>query len=152
MACYNTLKIFSGNLCDRTLDENTFLGQPFPILWTLLWFEIQNFPLSHTGGISHTHSKKVIKTPLLEHKLEAEQLAALAVWVVILRFMDDMSEPAIRRSYGTSDNTPGITHWSNTCQQLSEQPSPSVTRRPPAGFKHPEVLVQPCAAVVSNAA
>ena len=61
-------------------------------------------------GANHTHSRRVIKHPLLEHKTEGEQLAALAVWVLILRFMDDMPEPQRKNQ---NDNTSGKCVYNN---------------------------------------
>ncbi|KAI3383021.1 hypothetical protein SNEBB_002133 [Seison nebaliae] len=41
---------------------------------------------------SAVYERKVLKYPLLEHKSEANQLAALATWITILRFMNDLPE------------------------------------------------------------
>ena len=40
-----------------------------------------------------TYIRHVIKQPLLVLKNEGDQLAALATWVTILRFMGDLPEP-----------------------------------------------------------
>ncbi|XP_053334493.1 unconventional myosin-VIIa isoform X3 [Clarias gariepinus] len=45
------------------------------------------------GNTTHTYVRRPLKQPLLYHEDEGDQLAALAVWVTILRFMGDMPEP-----------------------------------------------------------
>ncbi|XP_060032699.1 unconventional myosin-VIIa isoform X5 [Erinaceus europaeus] len=45
------------------------------------------------GTITHTYSRRPLKQPLLYHDDEGDQLAALAVWITILRFMGDLPEP-----------------------------------------------------------
>ncbi|KAK5978240.1 hypothetical protein GCK32_007754, partial [Trichostrongylus colubriformis] len=42
--------------------------------------------------ITSTHSKKPLKSPLLTHEDSATQLAAMAVWITILRFMGDLPD------------------------------------------------------------
>uniref|UniRef100_A0A8B9JP57 Myosin VIIAb n=1 Tax=Astyanax mexicanus TaxID=7994 RepID=A0A8B9JP57_ASTMX len=45
------------------------------------------------GNTTHTYVRRPLKQPLLFHEDEGDQLAALAVWVTVLRFMGDMPEP-----------------------------------------------------------
>ncbi|KAM5316301.1 unconventional myosin-VIIa isoform 3-T4 [Glossophaga mutica] len=45
------------------------------------------------GTTTHTYTRRPLKQPLLYHDDEGDQLAALAVWVTILRFMGDLPEP-----------------------------------------------------------
>ncbi|MCI4386629.1 hypothetical protein PGIGA_G00064610 [Pangasianodon gigas] len=45
------------------------------------------------GNTTHTYVRRPLKQPLLYHEDEGDQLAALAVWVTVLRFMGDMPEP-----------------------------------------------------------
>ncbi|XP_074191830.1 unconventional myosin-VIIa isoform X6 [Rhinolophus sinicus] len=45
------------------------------------------------GTTTHTYSRRPLKQPLLFHDDEGDQLAALAVWITILRFMGDLPEP-----------------------------------------------------------
>ncbi|XP_017574409.1 unconventional myosin-VIIa isoform X1 [Pygocentrus nattereri] len=45
------------------------------------------------GNITHTYVRRPLKQPLLFHEDEGDQLAALAVWVTVLRFMGDLPEP-----------------------------------------------------------
>ncbi|KAK6015900.1 myTH4 domain protein, partial [Ostertagia ostertagi] len=42
--------------------------------------------------ITSSHSKKPLKSPLLTHQDSASQLAAMAVWITILRFMGDLPD------------------------------------------------------------
>ncbi|PIO58432.1 hypothetical protein TELCIR_20133, partial [Teladorsagia circumcincta] len=42
--------------------------------------------------ITSSHSKKPLKSPLLTHEDSASQLAAMAVWITILRFMGDLPD------------------------------------------------------------
>ncbi|KAK2894426.1 hypothetical protein Q8A67_011655 [Cirrhinus molitorella] len=45
------------------------------------------------GTTTHTYMRRPLKQPLLFHEDEGDQLAALAVWITILRFMGDLPEP-----------------------------------------------------------
>ncbi|XP_054432134.1 unconventional myosin-VIIa isoform X2 [Pteronotus mesoamericanus] len=45
------------------------------------------------GTTTHTYNRRPLKQPLLYHDDEGDQLAALAVWITILRFMGDLPEP-----------------------------------------------------------
>uniref|UniRef100_A0A4W3JEX2 Myosin VIIBb n=1 Tax=Callorhinchus milii TaxID=7868 RepID=A0A4W3JEX2_CALMI len=45
------------------------------------------------GSVTHTHSRKPLRHPLLFHDDEVDILASLAVWNIILRFMGDLPEP-----------------------------------------------------------
>ncbi|XP_070480104.1 unconventional myosin-VIIa isoform X5 [Equus przewalskii] len=45
------------------------------------------------GTTMHTYTRRPLKQPLLYHDDEGDQLAALAVWITILRFMGDLPEP-----------------------------------------------------------
>ncbi|NXW93433.1 MYO7A protein, partial [Alopecoenas beccarii] len=45
------------------------------------------------GTTTHTYIRRPLKQPLLFHEDEGDQLAALAVWITILRFMGDLPEP-----------------------------------------------------------
>ncbi|XP_074658425.1 myosin-VIIa-like [Tubulanus polymorphus] len=63
-----------------------------------------------TGNASHTYIRRVLKQPLLQLKNEGDQLAAMAVWVTILRFMGDLPEPKYHTSMTDArDNTPVMT-------------------------------------------
>ncbi|XP_072432946.1 myosin VIIAa isoform X3 [Chiloscyllium punctatum] len=45
------------------------------------------------GTTTHTYIRRPLKLPLLYHDDEGDQLASLAVWITILRFMGDLPEP-----------------------------------------------------------
>ncbi|XP_061574799.1 myosin VIIAa isoform X2 [Cololabis saira] len=45
------------------------------------------------GTTTHTYVRRPLKQPLLFHDDEGNQLAALAVWITVLRFMGDLPEP-----------------------------------------------------------
>ncbi|XP_032879347.1 unconventional myosin-VIIa [Amblyraja radiata] len=45
------------------------------------------------GTTTHTYIRRPLKVPLLFHDDEGDQLASLAVWITILRFMGDLPEP-----------------------------------------------------------
>ncbi|KAK4294236.1 hypothetical protein Pmani_033125 [Petrolisthes manimaculis] len=45
------------------------------------------------GNVNHQYSRKQLKQPLLQLQTQGDQLAAMALWVTILRFMGDMAEP-----------------------------------------------------------
>ncbi|XP_016887435.1 myosin VIIAa isoform X2 [Cynoglossus semilaevis] len=45
------------------------------------------------GTTTHSYVRRPLKQPLLFHDDEGDQLAALAVWITILRFMGDLPEP-----------------------------------------------------------
>ncbi|XP_077578551.1 unconventional myosin-VIIa-like isoform X1 [Stigmatopora nigra] len=45
------------------------------------------------GTTTHSYVRRPLKQPLLFHEDEGDQLAALAVWITVLRFMGDLPEP-----------------------------------------------------------
>ncbi|NWQ78989.1 MYO7B protein, partial [Columbina picui] len=47
------------------------------------------------GSSTHTHIRRHLRHPLLYHDDKDDVLASLVVWVVILRFMGDLPEPAM---------------------------------------------------------
>ncbi|KAG9341588.1 hypothetical protein JZ751_019103 [Albula glossodonta] len=48
------------------------------------------------GSATHTHIRQRLRQPLLYHDDEADVLASLTVWWIILRFMGDLPEPKQR--------------------------------------------------------
>ncbi|TTI30672.1 Unconventional myosin-VIIa [Bagarius yarrelli] len=57
-------------------------------------FEFAKFAATYFQGTStQTYMRRPLKQPLLFHEDEGDQLAALAVWITILRFMGDLPEP-----------------------------------------------------------
>ncbi|XP_030079196.1 myosin-VIIa isoform X2 [Drosophila hydei] len=47
-----------------------------------------------SSGTTYQHERKPLKQPLLKHDLPIDQMAAKAIWVLILRFMGDLPESA----------------------------------------------------------
>lgn len=65
--------------------------------------------------ITSSHSKKPLKSPLLTHEDSGTQLAAMAVWVTILRFMGDLPDVKYGSNNGASqDKTPVMTRLFQT--------------------------------------
>ncbi|KAM8835793.1 unconventional myosin-VIIa isoform 1-T1 [Synchiropus picturatus] len=57
-------------------------------------YKFSKFAAAYFQGVStHTYIRRALKQPLLFHEDEGDQLAALAVWITILRFMGDLPEP-----------------------------------------------------------
>ncbi|XP_052782593.1 myosin-VIIa-like isoform X3 [Mya arenaria] len=62
------------------------------------------------GNATHTYIRRPIRTSLLQLKSESDHLAALAVWITILRFMGDLPEPKVyTAAQDTRDTTPVMT-------------------------------------------
>ncbi|XP_068600827.1 unconventional myosin-VIIa-like [Brachionichthys hirsutus] len=57
-------------------------------------YKFSKFAATYFQGVStHSYIRRPLKQPLLFHEDEGDQLAALAVWVTVLRFMGDLPEP-----------------------------------------------------------
>ncbi|XP_034089263.1 unconventional myosin-VIIa-like isoform X7 [Gymnodraco acuticeps] len=57
-------------------------------------YKFSKFAATYFQGIStYTYIRRALKQPLLFHEDEGDQLAALAVWITVLRFMGDLQEP-----------------------------------------------------------
>uniref|UniRef100_W5L375 Myosin VIIAa n=1 Tax=Astyanax mexicanus TaxID=7994 RepID=W5L375_ASTMX len=57
-------------------------------------YKFAKFAATYFQGTStHTYMRRPLKQPLLFHEDEGDQLAALAVWITVLRFMGDLPEP-----------------------------------------------------------
>uniref|UniRef100_A0A8C3JWD0 Myosin VIIB n=1 Tax=Calidris pygmaea TaxID=425635 RepID=A0A8C3JWD0_9CHAR len=54
------------------------------------------------GSSTHTHIRRHLRHPLLYHDDKDNVLASLVVWVIILRFMGDLPEPAMFAKNATS--------------------------------------------------
>uniref|UniRef100_A0A672LNU4 Myosin VIIA n=1 Tax=Sinocyclocheilus grahami TaxID=75366 RepID=A0A672LNU4_SINGR len=62
------------------------------------------------GNATYTYIRRPLKQPLLFHEDEGDQLAALAVWITVLRFMGDLPEPKYHISISDgSENIPVMT-------------------------------------------
>uniref|UniRef100_A0A8C7NP98 Myosin VIIA n=1 Tax=Oncorhynchus mykiss TaxID=8022 RepID=A0A8C7NP98_ONCMY len=60
------------------------------------------------GTTTHKYVRRPLKQPLLFHEDEGDQLAALAVWITVLRFMGDLPEPKYHTAI--SDGSEKIPH------------------------------------------
>ena len=57
-------------------------------------YKFQKFAATYfQGTVNHQYSKKPLKQSLLPLQTQGDQLAALALWITILRFMGDLPEP-----------------------------------------------------------
>ncbi|KAI9528569.1 Unconventional myosin-VIIa [Dissostichus eleginoides] len=57
-------------------------------------YKFSKFAATYFQGVStYTYIRRALKQPLLFHEDEGDQLAALAVWITVLRFMGDLQEP-----------------------------------------------------------
>ncbi|CAB4059164.1 MYO7A [Lepeophtheirus salmonis] len=57
-------------------------------------YKFQKFAATYfQGTFTHQHSRKPLKHSLLPLQTQGDQLAALALWITILRFMEDLPEP-----------------------------------------------------------
>ncbi|CAG0892124.1 unnamed protein product [Darwinula stevensoni] len=57
-------------------------------------YKFQKFAATYfQGNVNHMYSRKALKQPLLSLHTQADQLAAQALWITILRFMGDLPEP-----------------------------------------------------------
>uniref|UniRef100_A0A1I8GD03 Myosin VIIa n=1 Tax=Macrostomum lignano TaxID=282301 RepID=A0A1I8GD03_9PLAT len=61
------------------------------------------------GNATHTHTRRALKQPLTALKNEGDQIAALAVWITILRFMSDLPEPRLTVGDSRDSHTPVMT-------------------------------------------
>merc|ERR550532_916705 len=57
-------------------------------------FKFQKYASTYfQGNVTHQYSRKPLKYSLLPLQTQGDQLAALALWITILRFMGDLPEP-----------------------------------------------------------
>ncbi|NWU97400.1 MYO7A protein, partial [Upupa epops] len=66
------------------------------------------------GSSTHTHVRRPLRQPLLYHEDKDNVLASLVVWVVILRFMGDLPEPAVFAKEATARSSSVMTHIHDT--------------------------------------
>jgi myosin-7 len=75
-------------------DENMQLPMPDDEDEDLSEYSFAKFAATYfQHNQTHTYIRKLLKQPLLVMRNEGDQLAALATWVTILRFMGDLPEP-----------------------------------------------------------
>uniref|UniRef100_A0A914DZP4 Myosin-VIIa n=1 Tax=Acrobeloides nanus TaxID=290746 RepID=A0A914DZP4_9BILA len=79
-----------------TVPEDSFANE------NLSGYQFGKFAATYFQGQASTqHIKKALRQPLLYHENTGDQMASLAVWITILRFMGDLPEP----KYGGDINT-----------------------------------------------
>ncbi|CAG0904558.1 unnamed protein product [Cyprideis torosa] len=62
-------------------------------------YKFQKFAATYfQGNVSHMYSRRPLKQSLLPLETQGDQLAALALWITILRFMGDLPEPKYSHS------------------------------------------------------
>uniref|UniRef100_A0A663M3J3 Myosin VIIB n=1 Tax=Athene cunicularia TaxID=194338 RepID=A0A663M3J3_ATHCN len=66
------------------------------------------------GSSTHTHIRRQLRHPLLYHEDKDNVLASLVVWVIILRFMGDLPEPAMFAKNATTNSGSMMTHIYDT--------------------------------------
>ncbi|KAH7727939.1 hypothetical protein AAVH_04183 [Aphelenchoides avenae] len=69
------------------------------------YFQVCGRPLTRLkthlqGQITAEHARRTVRQPLLQHESPADEVASLAIWINILRFMGDLPEPKARMSSG----------------------------------------------------
>ena len=76
-------------------------------------YRFQKFAATYfQSNATHQYSRKPLKSSLLSLQTQGDQLAALALWVTILRFMGDMPEPKYHST--DRDNTSVMSRVSAT--------------------------------------
>ncbi|XP_049657860.1 unconventional myosin-VIIb isoform X3 [Accipiter gentilis] len=66
------------------------------------------------GSSTHTHIRRQLRHPLLYHDDKDNVLASLVVWVIILRFMGDLPEPAMFAKNATTKSISVMTQIYDT--------------------------------------
>jgi len=60
-------------------------------------YKFQKFATTYfQGNVSYFHQRKPIKQPLLQLQTQGDCMAAIALWITIMRFMGDAAEPEFR--------------------------------------------------------
>ncbi|ELT99384.1 hypothetical protein CAPTEDRAFT_226057 [Capitella teleta] len=97
---------------DGTADMDSSMPLPMPEdEEDISQYKFSKFAATYfQGNATHTYIRRVLKQSLLPLKNDGDQLAALAVWVTILRFMGDLPEPKYHTAMtDTRDKTPVMT-------------------------------------------
>uniref|UniRef100_T1IYK7 Myosin motor domain-containing protein n=1 Tax=Strigamia maritima TaxID=126957 RepID=T1IYK7_STRMM len=62
-------------------------------------YKFQKFATTYfQGNVNHQYMKRALKQPLLSLQTSGDTMAALALWITILRFMGDLNEPKFYQS------------------------------------------------------
>nr|XP_021400072.1 unconventional myosin-VIIb [Lonchura striata domestica] len=85
------------------------------------------------GSSTHTHIRRQLRHPLLYHEDKDNVLASLAVWVIILRFMGDLPEPAMFAKSATTKSSSVMTQIYDTLGRKNQvqlrNDSPNMVRQ-----------------------
>uniref|UniRef100_A0A8C5JLE3 Myosin VIIB n=1 Tax=Junco hyemalis TaxID=40217 RepID=A0A8C5JLE3_JUNHY len=85
------------------------------------------------GSSTHTHIRRQLRHPLLYHDDKDNVLASLAVWVIILRFMGDLPEPAMLAKSATTKSSSVMTQIYDTLGRKNQvqlkNDSPNMVRQ-----------------------
>uniref|UniRef100_A0AAR2LC98 Myosin VIIAa n=1 Tax=Pygocentrus nattereri TaxID=42514 RepID=A0AAR2LC98_PYGNA len=84
-------------------------------------YKFAKFAATYFQGTStHTYMRRPLKQPLLFHEDEGDQLAALAVWITVLRFMGDLPEPKYHTAISDgSEKIPVMTKIYETLAEMN---------------------------------
>uniref|UniRef100_A0A672LNV3 Myosin VIIA n=1 Tax=Sinocyclocheilus grahami TaxID=75366 RepID=A0A672LNV3_SINGR len=109
----NSLPNLEGEKVPRQFEE--VIDEPLPLPddeeEDLSEYKFAKFAATYfQGNATYTYIRRPLKQPLLFHEDEGDQLAALAVWITVLRFMGDLPEPKYHISISDgSENIPVMT-------------------------------------------
>ncbi|XP_031507017.1 unconventional myosin-VIIb isoform X1 [Papio anubis] len=93
---FEDLESKTQKLPEVDLDTVPMVDEPEEDVDGLAEYTFPKFAVTYfQKSASHTHIRRPLRYPLLYHEDDADCLAALAVWNVILRFMGDLPEPVL---------------------------------------------------------
>ncbi|KAL4840812.1 hypothetical protein H8958_010653 [Nasalis larvatus] len=94
--CFEDLESKTQKLPEVDLDTVPMVEEPEEDVDGLAEYTFPKFAVTYfQKSASHTHIQRPLRYPLLYHEDDADCLAALSVWNVILRFMGDLPEPVL---------------------------------------------------------
>uniref|UniRef100_A0A2K6PFN5 Unconventional myosin-VIIb n=1 Tax=Rhinopithecus roxellana TaxID=61622 RepID=A0A2K6PFN5_RHIRO len=94
--CFEDLESKTQKLPEVDLDTVPMVEEPEEDVDGLAEYTFPKFAVTYfQKSASHTHIQRPLRYPLLYHEDDADCLAALTVWNVILRFMGDLPEPVL---------------------------------------------------------
>ncbi|XP_032741248.1 unconventional myosin-VIIb [Rattus rattus] len=100
---FEDLEVKTQKLHEVDLDTVPMTEMPGEDVDGLAEYTFPKFAVTYfQKSASHTHIQKPLRYPLLYHENDTDHSAALAIWIIILRFMGDLPEP---QAYGRSSLT-----------------------------------------------